>query len=234
MASIYLIRHGQASFGQENYDQLSELGQKQATHLGQAIAQRVPNIDQVVLGGMQRHRQTAENCLAGYELRLADSGPMIDAGWNEYDHQNILAQLRPEYQTATGMTEYIAAQKNPKQVFEQDFNAAIDRWTSGQFDADYVETWQDYRQRVLTSLQRVVDASKTAKNLFVFTSGGPISVVAQHLLGVPAEQIMRMNWTLMNCAVTKLVTTSDRVFLSTLNEHTHFEGADNKHLITYT
>ncbi|MCH1491392.1 MAG: histidine phosphatase family protein, partial [Luminiphilus sp.] len=30
MASIYLIRHGQASFGSDNYDQLSPVGQRQA------------------------------------------------------------------------------------------------------------------------------------------------------------------------------------------------------------
>ena len=30
MASLYLIRHGQASFGSDHYDQLSPLGQRQA------------------------------------------------------------------------------------------------------------------------------------------------------------------------------------------------------------
>ena len=43
-----------------------------------------------------------------------------------------------------------------------------------------------------------------------------------------------MNWTLMNCGVTKLVSTGSRLFVASLNEHTHFDGADNKHFITYT
>jgi broad specificity phosphatase PhoE len=30
MGQIYLVRHGQASFGSANYDQLSELGHEQA------------------------------------------------------------------------------------------------------------------------------------------------------------------------------------------------------------
>ena len=34
MATIYLVRHGQASFGKENYDQLSPRGWEQGRILG--------------------------------------------------------------------------------------------------------------------------------------------------------------------------------------------------------
>ena len=34
MGTIYLIRHGQASFDSADYDQLSDLGQLQAAQLG--------------------------------------------------------------------------------------------------------------------------------------------------------------------------------------------------------
>lgn len=233
MSSIYLIRHGQASFGQENYDQLSELGERQATRLGQTISPRLGNVDRVVLGTMQRHRQTAENCLAEFGLSLNDVDAEFNAGWNEYDHQDILAQYRPEFATANGMTEFIKQQENPKQAFEADFNAAMDRWISGQHD-DYVESWHDYRTRVKQALESTVKRHAGSKRTLVFTSGGPISLVSQELLGVPPQAIMRMNWTLMNCAITKLVSTKDRLFLSSLNEHTHFEGEQFKHFITYT
>ncbi|EXF47276.1 phosphoglycerate mutase family protein [Pseudomonas sp. BAY1663] len=39
MGSIYLIRHGQASFGAENYDVLSPLGYRQSEALGDYLAQ---------------------------------------------------------------------------------------------------------------------------------------------------------------------------------------------------
>lgn len=234
MATIYLIRHGQASFGKENYDQLSELGEAQATKLGAALVQRLPAFDAVVLGTMVRHKQTAENCLAGFDLSLEELSPHYVAGWNEYDHQDILAQLRPEFATAAGMTSYIAAQANPKQAFEKAFNDSIDRWMAGENDADYVESWTDYSSRVHGALQSTIELSNSHKNIAVFTSGGPISLVSQHLLGVPAENIMQMNWTLMNCAVTKVVTTNSRTFIASLNEHTHFEGAENKRFVTYS
>jgi broad specificity phosphatase PhoE len=234
MTTLYLIRHGQASFGEENYDQLSELGQQQATHLGAALAKRLPNFDAVCLGTMLRHQQTASNCLKGFSQVLEQTETIVDAGWNEYDHQDILRQYRPEFITSKSMMEYIGQQNNPKQAFETDFNGAINRWIAGENDQDYVESWDAFVSRVHQALKNTLAANADKKRIAVFTSGRPISLVTQHLLGVPPEKIMRMNWTLLNCGVTKLVSTGSRLFLASLNEHTHFEGAEHKHFITYT
>ena len=72
-----------------------------------------------------------------------------------------------------------------------------------------------------------------SKNIAVFTSGGPISLIAQSLLGVESEKIMKMNSTLLNCGITKVVSTNSRVFVASLNDHSHFEGEDYKHFFTY-
>ncbi len=234
MAIVYLVRHGQASFGKDNYDQLSDLGQQQAKHLGQHLSRRLPMFDAVTLGSMLRHQQTATHCLEGFDVDFAGCGAQVDAGWNEYDHQEILRVYRPEFENAASMMAFVRQQENPKAFFESEFNAAINRWIEGQHDADYSETWRDFRQRVHSAFDAVLENNERAKSIAVFTSGGPISLTTQALLGVPAEQIMRMNWTLMNCGVSKIVTTGSRRFVASLNEHTHFEGLENKHLITYT
>jgi broad specificity phosphatase PhoE len=234
MTTLYLIRHGQASFGQENYDQLSELGQQQATRLGNVLANRLANFDAVCLGTMLRHQQTASNCLGGFEQVFEKADATFDAGWNEYDHQDILRQYKPEFITSKSMMEYISRQANPKKAFEADFNGAIDRWVAGENDQDYVESWATFTSRVHQALKNTLAANADKKRIAVFTSGGPISLVTQHLLGVPQEKIMQMNWTLLNCGVTKLVSTGSRLFLASLNEHTHFEGVEHKHFITYT
>lgn len=234
MATIYLIRHGQASFGQENYDELSDLGQQQASHLGKVLGQRLPTFDAVCLGTMKRHKQTAINCLHGFDQRFEQAKPMFDSGWNEYDHQDILRQFRPEFITSKSMMSYIRKQPDPKKAFEADFNGAMNRWIAGDNDQDYVESWSAFTSRVHLALKNTLDNNPDKKRIAVFTSGGPISLVSQHLLGVASEKIMHMNWTLLNCGVTKVVSTGSRLFVASLNEHTHFEGADNKHFITYT
>jgi len=234
MATLYLIRHGQASFGQENYDQLSDLGLEQASRLGQVFGQRLPKFDAVCLGTMERHKQTAINCLAGCNQKFDHVEPQFDAQWNEYDHQDILRQFRPEFINSKRMMEYLAKQANPKMAFEADFNGAIDRWMAGKNDDDYLESWSEFTSRVHRAFNMALSKNSDKKNIAVFTSGGPISLVSQHLLGVPSEKIMQLNWTLLNCGVTKVVSTGSRVFVASLNEHTHFEGAANKRFISYT
>jgi len=56
MNEIYFIRHGQASFGEENYDRLSDLGVKQAKHLARHLAK--------ICGG-QCHAKGHRPCAAG-------------------------------------------------------------------------------------------------------------------------------------------------------------------------
>jgi len=234
MAIVYLIRHGQASFGKANYDQLSDLGQLQSARLGQVLNQRMPLFDTVRLGTMQRHKQTANNCLAGFDTSIDDVDAIYDEGWNEYDHQDILAKYRPEFETHDSMQAFLRSQDQPKKVFEREFNRAVSKWIESGNSSEYKESWVAFTGRVHAALEQALADTPHTKNIAVFTSGGPISLVAQSLLGVEPERIMKMNWTLLNCGVTKIVSTNSRVFVASLNGHSHFEGKDFKHFFTYT
>jgi len=234
MAIVYLIRHAQASFGAENYDQLSDLGQLQSARLGQVLSRRMPLFDTVCLGTMQRHKQTANNCLAAFDTSLDQIDAVYDDAWNEYDHQDILAKYRPEFATHKSMQDFLRQHEHPKKVFEREFNNAIDRWIESGHSDSYAESWVSFTARVNAALEQVLADTPHSKNIAVFTSGGPISLVAQSLLGVPSERIMTMNWTLLNCGITKVVSTNSRVFVASLNDHSHFEGKDYKHFFTYT
>ena len=230
MASIYLIRHGQASFGHDNYDCLSSLGEQQSSLLGQHFAQRHIQFDYVVQGGMLRHQQTAQHCLA--HLPHTEREVQFDARWNEYDFQDILAQLDTQFATAGSTKRYLMAQTDPEKALEQILNQAMDRWVAGQHDHDYAESWTSYHTRINAALAATLALADTAKHIAVFTSGGPISLVSQQLLGVPASQLMNLNWTLVNAGVTKLITSRKGLLLSSLNEHAVFDN-QYKHWITY-
>ena len=97
-------------------------------------------------------------------------------------------------------------------------------------DADAVA--KEIGDRALAVAADKASKNTSAKKIAVFTSGGPITLLSQYLLGVDAERIMQLNWTLLNCGVSKIVTTVNRMFLASLNEHPHFEG-DHSHLISY-
>ena len=222
MTCIYLIRHGQASFGQDNYDCLSQLGEQQAHVLGQHFLERNIQFDQVVRGAMQRHAQTAQHCLLG--LNSNQQQPIVDARWNEYDHQDILAQYEGQCATAQGVKKWVLAQTNPQTALETLVFKAFTRWIKSEHDEDYQESWSAYQQRIRSALAQLSAQHSHGQNIAVFTSGGPIALLCQMLLGVPAIQLMQLNWTLVNCGVSKIIVSRKGPILSTMNEHAAFDN----------
>ena len=55
MGTLYLVRHGQASFGADDYDQLSPLGQQQAVRLGEYLRPKLQGqpIEAVMMGSLK-------------------------------------------------------------------------------------------------------------------------------------------------------------------------------------
>ncbi|MFZ5756609.1 MAG: histidine phosphatase family protein [Pseudomonadota bacterium] len=238
MGAVYLVRHGQASFGKADYDRLSELGVEQAQLLGHALRSRLPALDALYSGSMLRHRQTAEHCVAGLGEafgRLPE--PVIRAGFNEFDHEEVVVRLKPLYANKLLMAADLAKTLNPRRAFQQVFEEAVARWVSGLHDDEYAESWPSFRNRCVTSLQEVVAELGASKTALVFTSGGTITAICQHLLGMPDDTAFRLNHTLANCGLTKVIYSERGLYVSTVNEHAHFEMANlrggERKLITY-
>ncbi len=236
MASLYLVRHGQASFGAEDYDQLSELGVTQSGLLGDWMqsCQLLP--DKVVVGGMKRHAQTAEACLNWLAPETSIHQPenwVVDPGFAEFDHQDVLVKFQPECATRAGLASLIAQHPEPRKAFQQLFSQAVTRWVSGEHDRDYVETWPAFQQRCQTALAELMASAGEARNIWVFTSGGPISAMLQPLLGIPDARIFDLNWMLLNTGVTRLLFGKGRTSVSYFNAVGHLELAQDSNLLTY-
>ncbi|MBZ4394469.1 histidine phosphatase family protein [Myxococcus sp. AS-1-15] len=229
MGVVYLIRHGQASFGAEDYDQLSETGFVQARVLGEALKTRLPRLDAVVAGTLTRHRQTAETCLSAMGVDLM---PTRSPGFNEFDHDELVVRHTPRYANHAALAEDLASTPEPRRAFQALFTEAVARWVAGKHDAEYTEPWPVFRERCLRALDSLIHGLGPSKTALVFTSGGPVTAICQQLLQIPDEHAFRLNWTLANCGVTKVIYSERGRYLSSLNEHTHFEGP-NQALITY-
>lgn len=228
MGAIYLIRHGQASFGAGDYDKLSTLGVEQAGVLGRALAARGVRPDAVVCGDMLRHRETAQHCLAAMD---AAADWQTDTAWNEYDHEMMIEAYRPRYRNKTLMMAELAATLQPRRAFQDIFAEAMKRWVSGVHDADYAESWPAFCARVESGVQRLRERLEKSQTALVFTSGGPIGAVIRDRLGLADDRTARLNWTLANAAVTKLIYSERGLYLSSFNEHAHFEH--DARLISY-
>lgn len=232
MSAIYLIRHGQASFAAADYDQLSPLGERQSRRLGEALGARLSAPPtRVLCGGMRRHAQTASHCLSAMALPTEWT---VDTAWNEYDHNEVLGVYEPRYRQQSEIAADVARARDPRAAFQALFGAAIARWIGGQHDDEYGESWPAFCARVEAGLKALIASLDRGETVLVFTSGGAISVVCRHLLGLSDVRTLRMNLTLANASVTKVVIGQGGGLLSSLNEHAHLESAESgTELISY-
>ncbi len=201
MATIYLVRHGQASFGKENYDQLSPRGWEQGRILGRWLAGKVEP-GAVFGGNLQRHRETVEAITTGYGVSLPDM--QVLEGLNEFDHLEVVERLRPEWADKQVMARDLASFPKPARAFQQAFEKAVTRWVSGEFDQEYSETWNGFRQRVGHALDQLIELADGA-DVIVSTSGGPIAVIAQRLLELSDRKALEMNNVIANTSVSRIL-----------------------------
>ena len=221
MSRVLLVRHGQASFGAADYDDLSPTGHEQSRVLGAALAARGVVPDVLVVGAMRRHAQTASGVLdgAGWTADVE-----VDAGWNEFDHLQVLA-VHDRPATVEGESE--------KAAFQRWFEDATRRWSSGAHDEAYDESYAAFTARVGAALSRLVDALPRSGTAVVLTSGGPVAWVAASLLAdtdvVRTDLWLRLNPVSINTGTSTVVRGSRGTTLVTFNAADHL----SPDLITY-
>lgn len=228
MSKIYLIRHGQASFGAQNYDQLSPIGYQQATLLGQYLAQKQFNIQDVVIGGMKRHLQTAENSVEPINY---SKDFILDTNWNEYDHTKILSNYNPEYAQIDAIVKDIGHLPNPMEAFQNIFENAIRRWVSNEFSDDYAESWNQMVERTYNGFERIHTNISSDHSVLVFTSAGTISALLSKIQNLSLEETLKIQWEMPNCGITTLAYQNGKYHVDTIAQIEHF--SEHPNMITY-
>ena len=132
------------------------------------------------------------------------------------DHEAVL-----EAQTRDGPQE---SQGEPDARQYEAWFGGHPGWLVGDHDADYAESWGQFRDRVRS---RAGGPWATGRRVVV-TSGGPISAVVADLLASPAAY-ERIAPVVVNASLTKVVVGSRGQTLVSFNEHGHLAGD----LLTY-
>lgn len=225
---MLLVRHGQASFGTADYDRLSPLGEEQSQRLGQWLRQAGRSPDLVVTGTLRRHVQTAGLCLDAAGV----SAPRITlTGLDEFDHEEVLARHRPDLASHDALLAELAQSDDPHRVFQHLFVAAVARWVGGEFDHEYTSSWPAFRAKVLLGLQAL--AGQHARTIWAFTSGGPIAVMVNALVGAPIADTFALSWPLANTSISRLSLGAQGHALISYNGWPHLEGGAAKRLVSY-
>jgi len=235
VGSIYLIRHGQASFGADDYDVLSPIGFRQSELLGQHFAELGVRFDRCLSGDLQRQKDTARTSLQ----HLAASGtPMpeleIDSAFNEFDADAVIRALLPDVLPAEPMAlEVMRNAREHRAEFQRLFALLIGRWISGDYDKPGIESWSEFVDRVADGLQRLLQHADNSHSIGVFTSGGTITALLHTLTGVSPGKAFELNWQIINTSLSRLKFRGSDVVLASFNSQVHLDLLKAPELITY-
>ena len=228
MGDIYLVRHGQASFGADDYDNLSARGEEQCHRLGQHMKGFIK--PEVMLSGQhRRHRQSLASFCEGADFNPNKENELAD--FNEFDHEQVLFKAFPHLVTKQDIALELASLPDPRKRFHQMFQQSVERWISGNHDQEYSESWQTFQVRCIQGLTTCIEQYASKGPIMVFTSGGPVAAITQHVLGLTDKATFELNENLVNSGVTRLRFNKNRASLSYLNSFGHLEQQPN--LITY-
>ena len=216
MAEMLVIRHGQASFGQDNYDVLSDLGHRQSEALGKLLADLNWVPDRLVTGTLVRQKDTLSSM--GFE-----QAPEEHAGFNEYDFSDLLAARFqgdvPDLVKGDRKTHFRALRET---VFE---------WQDAAFDGAS-ETYAEFAERVEAARQFATDTK--AKRVLVISSGGVIGQLTATALGAPIRQMMQLNLQVKNTAMTRFMFSGSAFSLHEFNATPHFMQPAGADLLSYS
>lgn len=221
MGTVHLVRHGQASFGADDYDQLSALGVRQCVRLGEYFRQRGRSFDAVLTGTLKRHAQS----LAGIAQGLPGvPPPLVWPGLDEYDGHAVIAALRPGP----------LPRPDTPELFRQHFRLlreGLAQWMAGATAPAGMPSYAEFAAGVNGALEHV--RREFEGDVLVVSSGGPISTAIGLVLGAPAETTIELNMRIRNSAVSELAFTPQRHTLLTYNTLPHLDRADDAAMITY-
>ena len=220
MAELILVRHGQASFGADDYDKLSELGWRQSRWLGEYFAERGAAFDVVLRGSLRRHAETLAGIGEGMGRALAGGE---DARLNEYDsHALLQAHLKGKPMP----------QGSDRREHFRILREAMYAWTDGSLGGHPHEPFAAFRARVLAAVGEL--RAKAAKRVLVVSSGGPISTILADVLGMPQRGVVDLNLQTRNTGITELQAGASRIHCVSFNNVPHLDRPDRAGALTYS
>lgn len=223
MALIFLVRHGQASFGQQHYDRLSDLGRQQSRWLGTYLRERGLGFSRVMTGELSRQQDTAHEVMAGLGVDLPLA---VHAGLNEYDGEAL-------YRAHTDGADPIGHQRQDARGYWRVFRSAYEAWAGGGLPRA-AESWSEFGMRIDAALSAAIEGLSRDEAVLVVSSGGVIGRTVATLLGAPNQAAIELNLQCRNASFCEIVASSRGMRLLSYNSIPHLDQVGRRESITHT
>lgn len=226
MGVIYLVRHGKALDGipstdaermEDSYDHLSDLGHRQATATGLALAHRLaPGAQPALIAGPLRRQQDTAHRIAE---QVGCPDIRTDVGWKEYDSGAVVAPCLEQHPERVATLQCLEPEERDR-LLGRLVGEAMQHWV-------HTSAYEDFRQEVRGGLARAQEQAEAAGGCaIVVTSGGPIALAVCESLGLPREHWPRLAGRILTASVTVLSFSRTAPTLLSFNEHAHLDVPD--------
>ena len=235
MSELVFVRHGQASFGADSYDKLSEAGFKQVKHLSRHWQELGETFHHLYAGDLRRQQETAGELL--HHVEESQREIKINPAFNEYDGEPLIAIYLRDHADQGGFHPALRLPIPEERLYQQVFEAATAKWIRDELEPAEedggFEPFRAFQQRVHNAVDELMERHQRGSRVLVSTSGGVIAMAMQRVLGFPDEQVIATNWMVQNSSVTRIRYGSGKVSLTLFNNLAHLEKPDLRHMITY-
>jgi|TARA_B110000503_G_scaffold31755_2_gene51358 broad specificity phosphatase PhoE len=229
MSELHLVRHAQASFGSVNYDQLSELGHRQARFLGDHFKLRHMRFDQLVVGDMHRHHQTMDGICEG--LGIDGTDRLVLPGLNEYNFIDM-TEAYGKIHGDNPLFQKVMEDPTDKKNYYRLLREILMAWTSDSIPG-VPETWMEFKSRVEDAQNQIKAMSDAGNSILAIGSGGSISTFVGLVLGIPDENIFDLNLQYKNTAISHFFFNQKKMKLTGFNSVSHLDTNEMEQYITY-
>jgi broad specificity phosphatase PhoE len=228
MSTLFLVRHGQAAFGTDDYDRLSDTGRAQVERLRAHLAAVGQAPDGLWSGALRRQRETAA-ILGGPQ----GPAPRIEPGFDEYRADELVRAWLDTGPEGIEPGLALAPESGSPRQYQALLEAAGRAWIEGRIGGYRGESWRAFRARVAAGLDSVTREAGRSRRVAVCTSAGVIGAAVGHVLGLDDLQALRLSWAVHNASLTVLLFDDGRTSLSSFNALPHLAGPGLESLVTY-
>ena len=231
MSKLYFFRHAQASYGADNYDQLSPKGLEQSKLLGQYLVEKNIHFDKIFCGPLVRQKHTYEIVAKAYQDHSMEIPAAITIeGLREHGGTEAMKAALPQLskdhpqinQWLKSINDNPALTKRNSLLAFQFF---LREWALGKIVVPGHLEWKVFRQNVRQGLKAVLDQTPKGSTIGVFTSGGTISSITADALDLKNEErVAAMNYSIRNTSFASFLFSKGEFNLMSFNELPHLDG----------
>ena len=225
MGTLYLVRHGQASFGADDYDVLSPLGHRQSVRLGEYFKNKGLVFDAALTGTLNRQLQTFAGICEGLDLPVQGALPHTRwPGLNEYDSAAVIGAVHP----------HPLARPDTPELYRHHFRLlkqGLAQWMAGAVSPRGMPSYLDF----VSGITQALDHVRTHHDgpVLLVSSGGPIATAVGQVLGTHPDTTIELNLRIRNTSVTESAFTPKRHMMVTYNTLPHLDAAEHTSWVTY-